>query len=78
MIFIEFNFLAVYQNTFLTMNKHTRLFLLAIIAVSAIALNVFGVMPVKATQVFLNTLLVGFALILLADQLINSRIKERS
>ena len=60
------------------MSKHMRLFLLAVIAILAIALNVFGVMPVKATQVFLNTLLVGFALILLADQLINTRIGERS
>lgn len=63
---------------FLAMSKHMRLFLLAVIAILAIALNVFGVMPVKATQVFLNTLLVGFALILLADQLINTRIGERS
>lgn len=60
------------------MNKHTRLFLLAVVAIVAISLNMFGVMPVKATQVFLNTLLVGFALILLADQLINTRMKERS
>jgi hypothetical protein len=60
------------------MSKHMRLFLLAIVAVSAVALNVFGVMPVKATQVFLNTLLVGFALILLADLLINTRLRERS
>ena len=60
------------------MTKHTRLFLLAVVAIVAISLNMFGVMPVKATQVFLNTLLVGFALILLADQLINTRIKERS
>lgn len=60
------------------MSKHMRLFLLAIVAVAAVALNVFGVMPVKATQVFLNTLLVGFALILLADLLINTRLRERS
>lgn len=60
------------------MSKHMRLFLLSVIAILAIALNIFGVMPVKATQVFLNTLLIGFALILLADLLINTRIGERS
>ena len=60
------------------MNKYTRLFLLAVVAVMAVALNFFGVMPVKATQVFLNTLLVGFALILLAEMMINTRLKERS
>ena len=60
------------------MSKQIRLFLLAVVAVVAVALNFSGIMPVKATQVFLNTLLVGFALILLADQLIRSRINERS
>lgn len=60
------------------MNKHMRLFLLVVVAVLAIALNVFGIMPVKATQVFLNTLLIGFGLILFADMLINTRLGERS
>lgn len=60
------------------MSKHMRLFLLAVVAVLAIALNAFGIMPVTATQVFLNTLLIGFALILFADLLINTRLRERS
>ena len=60
------------------MNKYTRLFLLAVVAVMAVGLNFFGIMPVKATQVFLNTLLIGFGLILLAEMLINTRLKERS
>ncbi len=55
-----------------------RLLLLAVLTVLGIALNVYGIMPVKATQVFLNTILVGFALILLADLLIRTRLKERS
>lgn len=60
------------------MNKTTRFLLMALIAVVAIALNVYGVMPVKATQVFLNTMLVGFGLILLAEMLIKTQLKERS
>lgn len=60
------------------MNKHLRFFLLAVVATLAIALNVFGIMPVKATQVFLNTILVGIGLVLLADLLIRTRLRERS
>lgn len=60
------------------MSKQMRLLLLAVLTISAIALNVFGIMPVKATQVFLNTVLIGFGLILLADLLIRTRLKERS
>lgn len=60
------------------MSKQMRLLLLAVLTILAIALNVFGIMPVKATQVFLNTILIGFGLILLADLLIRIRLKERS
>lgn len=60
------------------MSKQMRLLLLAVLTILAIVLNVFGIMPVKATQVFLNTILIGFGLILLADLLIRTRLKERS
>lgn len=60
------------------MSKSLRFALLSLLAIMAIALNFFGIMPVKATQVFLNTLLIGFGLILLAETMINTRIKERS
>ncbi|EMR01395.1 hypothetical protein [Cesiribacter andamanensis] len=60
------------------MNKNLRIFLLAVLATMAVALNVFGVMPVKATQVFLNTILIGIGLVLVADLLIRTRLRERS
>lgn len=49
-------------------------FMLVFVVVLFFTFSWLGIMPVKAVQVLLNTLLIGTALFLLADIMISSRV----
>ena len=50
---------------------------LALTALVLVSLGWLGVMPVLAVQVMVNTLLIGDALFLFADILLNARMEQR-
>lgn len=55
----------------------TKIFILTLVVVLFSTLSWLGVMPLKAAQVLLNTVLIGAALFLLADIMISSRVPGR-
>lgn len=55
----------------------TKIFILSLVIFLFYALGWLGIMPAKAVQVLVNTVLVGSALFLLADFMISSRMPGR-